>query len=188
MELARAVAWLRFSVWVHGVCNQDRSWSNDGWEGDKIPTPGVTTLKLTAHDFRPTPGKPGCQHCAHRRMLVTDVCSMLRGMNKPCIPFCGVQGGLSRVHFSHATMQVELFPQVFWCARCGAISTKQTKLLLAPCRGVVTRWGKYVCNQLGKGYMPKVASAPERVWVGTSRLVRSGFEPTHRGDIDWLPI
>ena len=85
-------------------------------------------------------------------------------------------------------MQVEMFPQVFWCAKCGAISTKQTKMLLAPCRGVATRWGKYVCGQLEKGYLPNVATAEEKVWVGTSRVVQSGFEPTHRGDIDWLPV
>ena len=70
-ELARAVVWLRFSVWVHGVCNQDRSWSNDVWERDLVPNPGSCILKLTAHDFRPTPGKPGYQHCAHCRLLVS---------------------------------------------------------------------------------------------------------------------
>ena len=96
-DLARAVAWLR--LWVHGVCNQDRSWPNDVWERDLVPNPGSCISKLTAHDVRPTPGKPGYQHCAHCRLLVSDAASVMRGMNKPCIPFCGVQGGLSRVHF-----------------------------------------------------------------------------------------
>ena len=85
-ELARAVAWLRFSVWVHGVCNQDRSWSNDVWERDLVPNPKSGTLKLTAPDFRPTPGKPGYQHCVHCRLLVVDAASLMRGMNKPCLP------------------------------------------------------------------------------------------------------
>ena len=105
-DLARAVAWLRFSVWVHGVCNQDRSWSNDVWDRDLVPSPGSCVLKLTANGFRPTPGRSGYQHGAHCRLLVSDAASVMRGMNKPCIPFCGVQGGLSRVHVSHTMMQV----------------------------------------------------------------------------------
>ena len=81
-------------------------------------------------------------------------------------PFCGVEGGLARVHFSHETMQVDQYPHVFWCARCGAISTKQTKLLLAPCRKVATKWGRYVCSQLERGYLPKVATMDDKVLGG----------------------
>ena len=145
-------------------------------------------LKVTAHDFRPTPGKPGYQHCAHCKLLVSDAASLMRGMHKPRIPFCGVQGGLSRVHFTHTMMQVEDFPQVFWCSVCGAISTKQTKLLLAPCKGFATKWGKYVRGQLETGYMPKVATMEDRIWVGLSRSVLPGSEATRRGWIDWLPV
>ena len=73
-------------------------------------------------------------------------------------------------------------------ARCGAIRTKQTKLLLAPCRRVATKWGRYVCSQLEKGYLPKVATMGHRVWAGESSVVLSGFEPTHRGPIEWLTV
>ena len=85
-------------------------------------------------------------------------------------------------------MQVDDFPQVFWCSNCGAISTKQTKLLLAPCKGFATKWGKYVRGQLESGYLPKVATMEDRVWVGMSRSVHPGSEATHRGWIDWLPV
>ena len=144
------------------------------WERDLVPNPGSCTSKLTAHDVRPTPGKPGYQHCAHCRLSVSGDVSLMRGMNKPCVPFCGVHGGLSRVHFTHSMMQVEDFPQVFWCAVCGAIRTKQTKLLLAPCKGVATKRGKYVRGQLETGYLPNVATMEYRVWVGVTRSVLRG--------------
>ena len=80
------------------------------------------------------------------------------------------------------------FSQVCWCSNCGAISTKQTKLLLAPCKGFATKWGKYVRGPLESGYLPKVATMEDRVWVGMSRSVHPGSEATHRGWIDWLPV
>ena len=70
---------------------------------------------------------------------------------------------MPRVHFTHTMMQVEDYPHVFWCAKCGALSTKQTKLLLAPCKGVATKWGKYVCGQMELGYLPKVVTMEDRV-------------------------
>ena len=85
-------------------------------------------------------------------------------------------------------MQVESFPHVFWCSKCGAMSTKQTKLLLAPCRGVATKRGRYVCSQMELGYLPEVATMKGRVWVDESRVVLLGSEPTRRGPLDWRPV
>ena len=95
---------------------------------------------------------------------------------------------MPRVHFTHSMMQVEHYPHVSWCAKRGALSTKQTKLLLAPCKGVATKWGKYVRGQLETGCLPKVAIMDDRVWVGMSRSVLPGSDATHRGLLDWLPI
>ena len=53
---------------------------------------------------------------------------------------------------------------------------------------MATTWGRYACGQLEKGYLPKVATMDDMVWVGKSSVVLSGVEPTHKGPIEWLPV
>ena len=85
-------------------------------------------------------------------------------------------------------MQVTDLPYIFWCRCCGGISTKQTKLLLGECKGRASKWGTYVISQMAAGYHPKVATQPQKLWLGLSQDVTKGGTTTVSPPVQGLAV
>ena len=118
--------------------------------------------------FGQSEGGRECFFCVGCRMLTAGGSCMQRNLSRSCFPFGGLGVDSTKCDPSHHLMQVETYPHIYWCRVCGALSSKQAKLLLCPCRGKPSKWGEYVLACLLGGYLPKTIFQPDRVWVGDS--------------------
>ena len=87
-ELAAVVGWMRWCIWVHQCCCEDRSWADENF-GKAPYVPRGTQLLVTAHDFRPVRGREGMYFCVGCRMLTAGVSCMQRNLSRSCFPFGG---------------------------------------------------------------------------------------------------
>ena len=108
--------------------------------------------------------------CAGCRLMTSGGENMCKNLNRTCIPFGGEGFHETKCHSSHELMQVEHFPHIFWCRKCGGMSSKQAKSLVIPCKGHPTEWGEYVLKCLHGGYLPKTVFQLHKIWVGDSIL------------------
>ena len=128
------------AFWAHQCCCEDRSWA----EVDFVREPRVSRgpqLVITAHDFRLVRGREGMYHCVGGRMLMAGGGLREEEHVQDTHTFWGWGMGITKCHASHELMQVELFPHIYWCNKCRAISSHQAKMLCVPCRGTHTKWG-----------------------------------------------
>ena len=123
--------------------------------------------------------------CVGCRMLTVGGNCMKRNLSRTCFPFGGWGMDSTKCDPSHKLMQVELYPHIYWCRVCGAISSKQAKLLLSPCRGSPTKWGDMYSPVCMGDIYQKTIFQPDKVWVGgpcTSCVYRHLFGGFLEGD------